>query len=1186
MTYSSGGLIQAADYNTFVQGGATVNHNIANLNSIWGVGFGDKGYGQTGLLPTVDTTNTVTATQWATLIARLNTIQTHQTGNNTGLAAPVAGGTVAFSTALQNFVSTVYTNRAVTGIQGTDSAVNTTTHSWVSATPTTFQIVRVFTFPDAESARYFFNAGGLLSLAFNATDGLPNLKGANWAAFLNNKITSFLIAGKSSGRTGFGASVTTEQPAIGYWGLTTTDQTLFAAASGTGTSYYDSNTISIKARTNGVQGANGDNGTIITVTIDLNDIAIDTGTGRNLSLSIGVNSTARRPETTALPTAIAYPALIPVTYAITPSVTSLSEGGTISFTVSAPASPNGAVFKVRLDPTSTLTDNDFVNGSFSATVTINNGTASFSVALANDAITEGTETFRAQLFTGGAPDPTPVTVLATSSTITVADTSTGAFVFSPTISTTTTNYNLRSAAVAAGWNQIAPLNATVTVANGVIVGATNTSNYAFDTGVGFPAGTTLRLNIGTGAYVVGAGGAGGASVTASNGNSGSAGGPALRAQAPITIANSGTIGAGGGGGGAGSAGPTYSAYYSGSTQTCTGAGGGGGGGAGFVVGAGGAASANASSNAPTANTSAATAGTAGTTTAGGAGGTAGYIQTSASYINTQVSYGGNGGNGGALGAAGASGAVGPGSNLSAGGGGAVGIAVTGSANITWSPMGTIAGPTDSFVFSPTISSNTSNYNLKAAAIAAGWNQTVPLNATVSIAAGVVVGAASTGAYAFDTGTGFPAGTTLRLNIGTGAFVVGQGGDGGSPNFGVEYSVAGTTGGNGANGGPALRAQAPITIANSGTIGSGGGGGGAGGSTQNQPGGSVFRGGVGGKGAGPGAAQAGAAGENNNGDRGGGTGGSGGAFGASGGAGTSAYNGQGGAAIGLGGSGGTTSLAVTGTSNVTWSPMGTIAGPTDAFVFSPTISGTTTNYNLRAAAVAAGWNQVVPLIANVSVAAGAVVGATSIGAYAFDTGTGFPASSSLALTIASGAYIVGAGGAGGAGGNGLNAGSPGSNPGANGANGGPALRAQAAISITNNGTIGGGGGAGGGGGSGTSTAGGSGVPGMPGSGGGGGAGYIVGAGGAGGGASETVGTNGAAGSSGTTTSGGAGGPQVNQIYTPGGAGGNGGGLGSSGTAGANGPGGAAGGAAGAAGAAVVGTANITWGITGTRLGAIS
>ena len=119
----------------------------------------------------------------------------------------------------------------------------------------------------------------------------------------------------------------------------------------------------------------------------------------------------------------------------------------------------------------------------------------------------------------------------------------GGFVFDDVITSDVTNYNLRARAVAAGWDQVVPLVATTTVNSGIVLSADSTGQYAFDTGVTFPAGTTLAL-INNG-FVIGMGGAGGAMYTA-----GSNGGPALRAQYAIGIdAAGGVIGGGGGGGG-------------------------------------------------------------------------------------------------------------------------------------------------------------------------------------------------------------------------------------------------------------------------------------------------------------------------------------------------------------------------------------------------------------------------------------------------------------------------------------------------------------------------------------------------------------------------------------------------------------------------------------------------------------
>ncbi len=218
------------------------------------------------------------------------------------------------------------------------------------------------------------------------------------------------------------------------------------------------------------------------------------------------------------------------------------------------------------------------------------------------------------------------------------------FVWRPTISSDVTNWVLKTQAIAAGWDGVVPLDAEVTVGSGIVLSANSTSVYGFDTGSGFPAGTSLKLIMP--GYVCGMGGAGGAEVTA-----GSNGGPALRAQYAIGIdAAGGVIGGGGGGGGGSSRG-----------------GGGGGGGR-----------------------------TGRTNSAGGGGPSPGAAGTFAS--------GGNGGNGGGLG--GTNGQGGDGGSSSGGGGGGWGAsggtagsyaggtggaAVVGNSYITWINTGTRYG---------------------------------------------------------------------------------------------------------------------------------------------------------------------------------------------------------------------------------------------------------------------------------------------------------------------------------------------------------------------------------------------------------------------------------------------------------------------------------------------------------------
>lgn len=216
------------------------------------------------------------------------------------------------------------------------------------------------------------------------------------------------------------------------------------------------------------------------------------------------------------------------------------------------------------------------------------------------------------------------------------------FVWRPTISADATNFVLYSQATAAGWDGVVPLDAEVTVASGIVLSANSTSLYGFDTGTGFPAGTTLKLIMP--GYVCGMGGAGGAQTTA-----GSNGGPALRAQYAITIDALGGVTAGGGGGGGGSS-----------------FGGGGGGRSGRTAAAGGAASFT---------------GANGTFSSGGAGGyNGGAGGTTGPGGNGSVSQGGGGGGWGAGGGTAFSSA-----------GGTGGAAVVGNSYITWINTGTSYG---------------------------------------------------------------------------------------------------------------------------------------------------------------------------------------------------------------------------------------------------------------------------------------------------------------------------------------------------------------------------------------------------------------------------------------------------------------------------------------------------------------
>ena len=299
MTYSSGGLIQALDYNTFVQGGASVNHAVANINTVWGVGSGDKGYGQSSTLSTVTGGNDqVTATQWSTLIARLNSITTHQSGVNSSITAPTAGTTIAYLSLLSGKITDAYNNRLLTTSNGSDvSGQGSSNYAYTSSAAADF--LRTVTFTSGDAARYFFNAGGKIIINFSATNNAGNAKGNDWVSLFNTKMASVVVGATTNGRTGTGGGSTTLATAYGYWNAGTSNRTLVALTSSSGTADYGSNTLQVTLRTNGVQGTNGDVGNVLTFGIYMNDVAADSFDD-TVNVTVNTTFTVRPPETTNL----------------------------------------------------------------------------------------------------------------------------------------------------------------------------------------------------------------------------------------------------------------------------------------------------------------------------------------------------------------------------------------------------------------------------------------------------------------------------------------------------------------------------------------------------------------------------------------------------------------------------------------------------------------------------------------------------------------------------------------------------------------------------------------------------------------------------------------------------------------------------------------------------------------------
>jgi hypothetical protein len=247
MTYSSGGLIQALDFNTFV-GNATTG-----LNQIWSTGSGNKGWGQTAIANvSANTTVSVTgAIQWAQLVNVLSTTGAQSTTTITSRTAPVAGNIIAILANVQTDINNCTTNRGNATSSGTQFGTFSGTTSKTTATGSgqaawTITFTHTVTFPSADQARYFWNAGGLVRLQYGKTSTGQDADSewnqlAGWCGsiYISGRVASAAqtIAGVSyTGTTrigGTGGTQTTLLTTTGWYQLTTSPATIFQLNSST-----------------------------------------------------------------------------------------------------------------------------------------------------------------------------------------------------------------------------------------------------------------------------------------------------------------------------------------------------------------------------------------------------------------------------------------------------------------------------------------------------------------------------------------------------------------------------------------------------------------------------------------------------------------------------------------------------------------------------------------------------------------------------------------------------------------------------------------------------------------------------------------------------------------------------------------------------------------------------------------
>jgi len=222
MTYSSAGLIQAADYNGFV----------SNVNQVW-----STSWGQSALSP-VSVTGTVTAAQWATLAGTITNAYIHESGSNPSVSSPSAGQTIGIITNLSTAVSYVQTNAYNSYAFGTQLGLSSSagaTGSGSNAWQLTW--TQSINFASGAARNYYFNCGGVVFLTFSkSSTGQLNDPTWNALAAACNQISltvtaaSKTIAGvvyQGTNKQGGSGTPSLVATGIGYDQLTGTNQLIF-----------------------------------------------------------------------------------------------------------------------------------------------------------------------------------------------------------------------------------------------------------------------------------------------------------------------------------------------------------------------------------------------------------------------------------------------------------------------------------------------------------------------------------------------------------------------------------------------------------------------------------------------------------------------------------------------------------------------------------------------------------------------------------------------------------------------------------------------------------------------------------------------------------------------------------------------------------------------------------------------
>lgn len=272
MAYQTGDTILDDHYNGFAD-----TNSPNNINKIWGTGNGTYGYGQSNTVSTVSAGGTVQASQWNTLLSRMQSIGDHQGTNVTTADSGqlVTGDPIQaileISTDITSFGNNRYNVAAANLTETTNpNSVNRTfTGSW---TTNTIHEVK-FTFASSDAARFFFNGGGKITHTWNLSGHTSDDKANEWVDLFNTKAATFTFQANNDSLSGSGTPDTDKDE--GFWSSDTDGSYTIYQKQFADSSPYTSNYCQWEVKVTGTAGDNGGKGEVITIKATARDDAAD-----------------------------------------------------------------------------------------------------------------------------------------------------------------------------------------------------------------------------------------------------------------------------------------------------------------------------------------------------------------------------------------------------------------------------------------------------------------------------------------------------------------------------------------------------------------------------------------------------------------------------------------------------------------------------------------------------------------------------------------------------------------------------------------------------------------------------------------------------------------------------------------------------------------------------------------------